>query len=99
MATTLDFLKAKVLAYKHSLEGRSSNEKQRHVAIHVAQEFNSCMEEIKKEAPEAAPHLPKPITWDGIAARDMQVADVTFLDMEMLINQTLAVLDVIRGSR
>ncbi len=99
MANTLDFIRAKVSAYKHTLEGKSSKEKERHVAIHVAEEFNSFMEEIKKEAPEAAPHLPKPLTWKGIAAQDMQIADVTFLDLEMLLNQVLAVLDVVRGNR
>lgn len=99
MATTLDFLKAKLQAYKHTLDGKSGKEKERHVAIHVAEEFNGILEAIKKESPEAAPHLPKPITWTSVFAHDMKVADVTYLDLEMLINQVIAVLDVIRGNQ
>lgn len=98
MPRTLDFLKAKVQAYKHTLEGKSGTEKERHVAIHVAEEFNRILEEIKKESPEAAPHLPRSITWTSVFADDMKVADVTYLDLEMLINEVLAVLDVIRGN-
>jgi hypothetical protein len=98
MTTTLDFLKAKVQAYKHTLESKSGKEKEKHLAIHVAEEFNRILEEIKKESPEAAPHLPQPITWTSVFARDLKVADVTYLDLEMVINQVLAVLDVVRGS-
>lgn len=98
MATTLDFLRARVQAYKSTLDGKSSQEKEKHVSIQIAEEFNLILEEIKKEAADAAPHLPKPITWQSIFARDMRVADVRFLELEMMLNQVLAVLDVLRGS-
>jgi hypothetical protein len=97
MPTQLDFLKAKVLAYKHTLDGKTSKEKEKHVAIQIAEEFNSILEEIKKLSPDAAPHLPKPISWKGIAAQDMQISDIRFLELEMLLNQVLAILDVVRG--
>src|SRR4051794_28518924 len=96
-ATQLDFLRAKVIAYKNTLEAKSSTEKNKHVAIAVAQQFNGFLEEIKKESSVAAPHLPHPVTWKGHAA-DFQKADVTYLDLELLVNQVLAVLDVVRGS-
>ena len=97
MASTLDFLKANVQAYKHTLDGKSSKEKASLVSIQIAQQFNAIVDQIKKEAPDTAPHLPKPVTWVGPFAR-MQHADVTFLDLEMMINQVLAVLDVVRSS-
>src|SRR5947209_1281254 len=61
MPTQLDFLKAKMLAYKQTLAERTSREKDGHVSIQIAQEFNAIVEEIKKASPDAAPHLPKPI--------------------------------------
>jgi hypothetical protein len=68
------------------------------LSIQIADQFNPVVENVKKEYPDAAPHLPQPITWTGIAAQDMQIADITFIDFEMLLNQVLAVLDVLRGS-
>lgn len=61
MATTLDFLKAKVQAYKHTLEGKSGKEKEKHVAIHVAEEFNGILEAhqegvTRSRAPSAQAH-------------------------------------------
>jgi hypothetical protein len=99
MPTSLDFHKATVLAFKSTLEGKSAKEKEKHVAIQIAEQFNSIVENIKKEFPDATTHLPQPITWQGIAARDMQIADIRFLDFEMLLNQVLAILDVLRASR
>ena len=86
-----------MMAFKNSLEGKSSKEKENHISIQIAEQFNEVVESIKKEHPEAAPHLPKPITMKGIAAQDMQIADIRFLDFELLLNQVLATMDVIRG--
>jgi hypothetical protein len=97
MATTLDFLKAKVQAYKHTLDGKSSQEKDGRVSIQIAQQFNAIVDEIKKELPGTASHLPQSIGWTSPFAR-LQQADVTFLDLEMMVNQVLAVLEVGRGS-
>ncbi len=97
MATTLDFLTAKLVAYKNTLDGKSSKEKREHISIQIAAQFNGFLEQIKKEAPESGPHLPQPITWQGIGADHFQIADISFLDLEMLVNQVLAVLNVIRG--
>lgn len=97
MPTALDFIRAKVQAFKNTLDGKTLKEKEKHVAIAVAEEFNGFLEEIRKASPEAAPHLPKPITWKSVFAQDMRLSDVKFLELEMLLNQTLAVLDVVRG--
>jgi hypothetical protein len=99
MPTSLDFYKATVLAFKHTLEGKSTKEKEKHVSIQIAEQFNAVVENIKKEHPDAAIHLPQPITMKGIASRDMQIADIRFLDFEMMLNQVLAILDVLRESR
>ena len=95
MPTTLDFLKAKVQALKHTLEGKSGKEKDGRVSIQIAQQFNGILDEVKKESPDAAPHLPQHITWNSPFAR-LQQADVTFLDLEIMVNQVLAILDVLK---
>jgi hypothetical protein len=99
MPTSLDFHKATVLAFKHTLEGKSAKEKEKHVSIQIAEQFNGVVENVKKEYPDAAIHLPQPITWKGIGAQDMRIADIRFTDFEMLLNQVLAILDVLRDSR
>lgn len=98
MATTLDFLKAKVQAYKHTLEGKTGKEKDGRVSIQIAQQFNAIIDEIKKESTEAAPHLPHPVTWNSPFAQT-GLSDVKYLDLEMMLNQVLAILDVIRESK
>jgi hypothetical protein len=95
MATALDFIRASVQAYKHSLDQKSSQDKDGPVSIQIAQQFNSIVDQIKKEVPEAASHLPQPITWTGPFAR-MNCADVKFLELEMMLNQVLAILEVVQ---
>lgn len=98
MSTTLDFLRANVQAFKHTLDGKSTKEKGGLVSIQIAQQFNAIVDQIKREVPDAAPHMPQPITWTGPFER-LQQSDVAFLDFEMMLNQVLAVLDVVRGSK
>ena len=98
MPTSINFHKATITAFKNTLEGKSPKEKQKHISTQIAEQFNAIVDNIKKEFPDAASHLPQPITSKGIASRDMQIADIKFLDFEMLLNQVLAVLEVIRGS-
>jgi hypothetical protein len=97
MPTPLDFHKATVLAFKNTLEGKSAKEKERHISIQVAKQFNAVVDKIKGEHPDAATHLPEPITWKGIAAQDMQIADISFLDFELLLNQVLGLLEVLEA--
>src|SRR5947199_271239 len=97
MPTSLEFLKARVQAIKHTLEGKSGKEKDGRVSIQIAQQFNSVVDNIKKEFSNAAPQLPQPITTKGIGSHDMQIADITFLDFEMLLNQVLGTLEVLEA--
>src|SRR5229473_7857933 len=72
MPTSLDFHKATIMAFKNTLEGKSSKEKEKHISIQIAEQFNSIVDSIKKEFPAAAPQLPQPITMKDIASHDMQ---------------------------
>ncbi len=97
MPISLDFHKATIMAFKNTLDGKSVKEKDKHISIQIAGQFNSIVANIKKEFPDAASHLPQPITMKGIPAQDMQIADIRFLDFEMLLNQVLGVLEVIQA--
>jgi hypothetical protein len=97
MPTDLDFLRAKLLAYKQTLDGKRPGNKDCDVSITIADQFNAIVEAIGRASPAAAPHLPKPIT--SKIAPFAGVSDVRFLDLEMMINEAIAVLDVIRAGR
>lgn len=97
MPTSLDFLNAKVLAYKNTLDGKPAKEKAKAVSIHIAQQFNAMLEELKKEAPEVASHLPQPIAWNPMFREGPSC--VAFLELEMMLNQVVAVLDLLREGR
>jgi uncharacterized protein YllA (UPF0747 family) len=99
MPTSIDFLKARVMSQINTLSSKPEREKEKYIARQIAEEFNSIVEEIKKVSPDAAGHLPKPITWIGPAARNMQVADIRLLELEMLLNQVLAILEVVQDGR
>lgn len=96
MPTQMDFVRAKVQAYKHTLDGKTAKEKSGKVSVHVAEQFNLIVADIKKECPEAAPHLPRPITWSKGGGVTFLVTPVSFLELEMMLDQVLAVLDLLR---
>ena len=62
MPTPMDFVRVKVQAYKHTLDGKSAKEKAGKVSAQLAEQFNLMLADIKKEYPDAAPHLPRPIS-------------------------------------
>lgn len=95
MPTQLDFLRAKVLAYKGTLDGRAASQKAGRVSTQIAEQFNAIVEEIKKAVPEAAPHMPHTIT--SITVPGSGKSDVTFLDLEMMLNEVVGVLDLLRA--
>jgi hypothetical protein len=97
MPKELDFVKATVLAYKSTLDSKPSSEKSGRVSIQLAHQFNSIVEKIKNVCPpEAASELPRPITWNTPAA-NAGWSDVKFLELEMMLNQVIAILDVLRA--
>lgn len=97
MPTQLDFVRAKVDAYRKTLQRHAPSDKEGRLSIQIAREFNAFIEEVKKEVPESASHLPQPIKWSGITARVAQQAEISFLEFEMILDQVIAVLDVQRA--
>jgi hypothetical protein len=98
MPTPLEFVKAKVGAYKKALDGKSAKEREGRISIPIAKEVNAFIEEIKNGTPEAAPHLPQPIRWDNLHLLRQGLADVNYLELEMILNQMLDVLEVLKSN-
>lgn len=99
MATAVDYHRATIVAFKNTLEGKSPHEKDKHVSVQVALQFNSLIERLQEEYPEAAPHFPMPITFLIPNSRHSQTSDIRFIDFELLLNQVLAILDVLRTGK
>ena len=94
MPTPIDFLKATVAAFKETLGQTPPTQKNDLVSIHSGKHFNDLLAKIKVEAPEAAGHLPPPITWTTDFAL-MGKSDIKFLELEMYVNQVVHVLNVL----
>lgn len=99
MPTSLDFHRAKAIAYKKTLEATPGAQKQERASITIAKQVNELIEAIKAEHPEAEPHLPATITWNNPFANRTGWCDVKLVEMEMLLNQIIAVLDVLKAGR
>lgn len=98
MPTKIAFLKAKVQAVTSVLDQTSPAERSRRVSAHLARQFNELLEEISKEYPGEAHHLPKPIPPAGSALmRKDGVSSVSFVDLKIMAEQVLGVLSVIES--
>jgi hypothetical protein len=96
MPTTLDGLRARVFALKQTLDAKTPQEKSGRVTSAMAQHVNSLLEQIKQEVPSFAAQLPQPIT----SRSDFGIAgfsDIKHLELEMMLNEVVAVLDLLRA--
>ncbi len=96
MPSKTDFLRAKVTAFKDTLERTPPAHKSNRISTHTAAEFNGIVEEIRAEVPDAASYLPKRIE-ASTSFRRMAVADITFIELEMLAGQVLNILNVLKS--
>ena len=99
MSAALDFHRAKAQAYKKTLEATPGPQKHEQASNIIAKQVNELVEAIKTEFPDAAQHLPPTITWANPFASRTGWSDVKLVEMEMMLNQIIGVLDVLRASR
>ena len=92
MPEKVDVLRAKLRAIRSTLERTPSQEKQNQAGIDLANNFNEMLTQVGSLLPELKEELPKPIS-AGIFAH-MGKANVTYLDLEVLAEQVLALLDL-----
>jgi len=94
----IDFLIAKMAAFEKTLEKLDNKTKAEHVPIQLAKNFNKLLDEIKTDSPDAASELPTPIALNGDFA-DLGVTDLSYVALEIMVGQVLAVLGVLKAGQ
>lgn len=94
MPTRVEILRARARSFKSTLQNASSKEKEGHAGTALVQNFNKIIDETGLTYPDLKESLPEYITIDGIFAH-MGKSDVTYLDLEVLADQLLAMLDLV----
>jgi hypothetical protein len=77
---------------KATMESKPQGEKKGLIARATADHFNGILKDIADSFPEIASKLPKPITATSMLARNMRLADCSFLDLELLMNDVITIL-------
>jgi hypothetical protein len=95
---TLDFIKARMQAYKKTLDGRAAKKKEGQASIQIAQQFNAIVEEVKKEPLKSATHFLQRIPRNGPAERLLNVFGMHFLRVETMLNVVVAVMALFRAA-
>jgi hypothetical protein len=98
MPTPFDELITDVMAYKTALAAGTQKQKEKHVSIPTARQFNALLDRIKRETPDLAPKLPEEITW----VSDSHLAglsDIIFLELEISVERVFGLLNLYKSHR
>jgi hypothetical protein len=90
----LELLKTRVKSIKVTLERASTKEKGELAGKALAENFNSLIQEIETAYPELRSALPARITAHGPFAH-MGASDVSYLDLEVFVDQVLNLLELV----
>ena len=93
MPTKSELLKARTRSIKSTLRDATQEQKKGHAGISLAENFNKILRDIAEMHPDLASSLPSEITWKGPFAQ-MRMSDVSYLDLEVMVDQVLALLDL-----
>ena len=91
----LKLLKTRVKAFKSSLESSSTSERQQKASVQTTQHLNKLIDETASDFADLAPSLPAKLRSMSIAARRAGVSDHSYMDVEIMIDQILALLELI----
>ena len=94
MPTKKEILKAKIRAFKTTLQNATPKQKEGRLSIQLAKNFNGLIVEVGENFSDIKEDMPEEITWTGHFAR-LDSSDVTYLDVEILADQILALLDLL----
>ena len=93
--TSLILAEKRLLAFRLTLQGASDHRKKGNVSLAIANEFNRVLDETRALLPEVADGLPTSAPTRGFGA-SMDLAPISYLDLEMLVDQTLAMIELTR---
>ncbi len=90
----LRIFKIQAESMRKSLSGNSEKDKSHSINQQIADRFNDILKEIREGEPEASEFLPSPITTTG-DNKILGIADVSYMDLEILLDQLIATLSEI----
>ena len=93
MPSKIEILRARARSFKSTLQNASVKEKEGLAGTALAENFNKIVEETAQTYPDLKESLPARITSRSPFAR-MGKSDVSYLDLEVLADQLLAMLDL-----
>lgn len=88
-------LRTRLKAIRSTLHGASAKEKEGLAGISLTENFNAILTEVAEEYPELKDSLPKHISGHGPFKR-VGKSSVSYLDLEALADQAIALLDLIQ---
>lgn len=94
MPSRIDLLRARARSFKSTLQKATAKEKEGPAGTALAENFNKIVQEAGNAFPDLKDSLPAPITSRGPFAR-MGKSDVSYLDLEVMADQLLAMLDLV----
>lgn len=90
--STHALLQARLRAFLTTLDKASEKVKAGPVTRPLAENFNTILADVRKAYPEIADHLPQPINASQGIKAQMGICDEHYVDLQILVNQTLEVL-------
>ncbi|MFN3150009.1 hypothetical protein [Bremerella sp.] len=90
----IQMYKTQLESMRQSLTNESDSNKSNHVSQPIADRFNLFLNKITEAHPEAAEFLPPPITTSR-HHKIMAISDATYLDLGLLLDDTIKVLSEI----
>ena len=91
MADKLRMMKVRLEAMKKNLQSASQSEKGKHVTLTMADRFNETLKAIGEAHTDAKEYLPSPIKSSHPHSM-LNLADATYLDLEIFIEETIALI-------
>ena len=96
MPSKIDFLRAKVIAFKETLERTPPEQKAANASSTITVEFNDILEQLRKESPDAAEHLPRTIV-TGKYLAPPGYTNLKLVELEILANQVINILNILKS--
>lgn len=88
----LQLLKVRLQSYKNILEKTPPSQKSGFVSNNLATNFNEIIDEFRTISPNVKNQLPKEILIPGFRQED-----VSFLDLEIMVEQVLGIINVLES--
>lgn len=94
----LHLLKVRLETMKNTLCNVTTSDKNQRITKVVAERFNKTLAEVREASPDIRDHLPTEITSSSPQNR-VGFADAKYLDLEMFIDEVIALINAVESGR